>query len=159
MSPRAAALLEHFGFQDVRDYVAGKEDWLERRLPLAGEEADKRYLGDHAVTDFESFHPDTPVEEVRRRLLDTGAAFGFVVSGGTLLGRVFLDRLDPGAIAPVGEVMEHGPTTFRHDAAIKRALEYMQRHDHTHAPITDPYGVLLGYVTREAAQRALASES
>jgi CBS domain-containing protein len=55
--------------------------------------------------------------------------------------------------------MEHGPTTFRHDAAIKRALEYMQRHDHTHAPITDPYGVLLGSVTREAAQRALASES
>jgi CBS domain-containing protein len=159
MSPRAAALLEHFGFQDVRDYVAGKEDWLERRLPLEGEDAGKRYLGDHAVPDYESFHPDTPVDEVLRRLLGAGAAFGFVLSSGTLLGRVFLDDLEPGSDTPVGEVMELGPTTFRQDSDIKRALDYMQRHDHTHAPMTDPYGVLIGYVTRDAAKRALESES
>ncbi len=36
MSPRAAWRLEHFGFEEVYDYVLGKADWLAAGLPTDG---------------------------------------------------------------------------------------------------------------------------
>jgi rhodanese-related sulfurtransferase len=42
MSPRAAALLDTFGFERVYDYAASKVDYLARGLPREGEKADER---------------------------------------------------------------------------------------------------------------------
>ena len=41
MSPRAAWQLESFGFEQVYDYVAGKNDWISNGLPVEGDYPDE----------------------------------------------------------------------------------------------------------------------
>ena len=112
MSPRAAWLLERYGFLSVFDYVDGKSDWMAFGLPVEGEEGP--FAGD-ALVDVTTCGPDEPAAEVSRRLVETSTDRAVVVNDdGIVLGLAEQQVLtDAGPGPRVAAVMTLSPTTVR----------------------------------------------
>lgn len=66
--PRAAWLLERYGFDQVYDYVDGKSDWMAFALPVEGEAGP--FAGD-ALSKAITCRSDDPADDVLAGL-DTG---------------------------------------------------------------------------------------
>jgi Mg/Co/Ni transporter MgtE len=148
MSPRAACRLTTLGFVDVYDYVAGKLDWLARNLPVQGIGADNATLGRYLRHDVVTAQPAERVAAVRDRVAQSGHSVALVTtSDGVLLGRLrgnTLRTADPAA--PVGEVMEAGPSTVRPHESATKVRARLTAKKLTYVIVTDPDGRLLGTV-------------
>ena len=139
MSPRAAAPLEHLGFDRVYGYVAGKVDWMAAGLPTVHRDPSERRAIDADEPRPPSCPPDTPLGELpaeRPVVVDVDSV---------VIGSV--DREPPGSSArPVGEVMHLGSTTVRAHEPLDPLLERMRARHVDHVLVTTPEGRLLGIV-------------
>ena len=149
MSPRAACRLETLGFEQVLDYVAGKEDWLARGLPREGEKASERRAGDLARDDVVTAQLDERVGEIRPSVEASPYGFAFVISPkGTLLGRLRRAALDGDPSGRAGDVMEPGPSTVRASASLETLRRRLNERGLKTAVVTTPEGKLIGTVRR-----------
>jgi predicted transcriptional regulator len=147
------------GFGDVYDYVAGKQDWLARGLPIEGEKADHPTAGAVAKNDVVTCGLTDRVGEVQERVIASSYRFALVVSEARcLLGRLRaseLEHCDPGSTAE--EVMEPGPSTVRIDIELAALVERLRARDLKFAIVTTPEGTLVGVVRRSDAEQQLAA--
>ncbi|CAN5817553.1 hypothetical protein BH23CHL2_BH23CHL2_07530 [soil metagenome] len=159
MSPRAAALLEHFGFEDVRDYVPGKVDWFSRGLPLEGKEVDKMDAGILAM-DPPLLNPEMSPEEAVRLIDQREGRCGAVVDrAGVVVGLLTRETADKASTETVESAMELGPKTYRADEDPAEALDYMERHDLEQVVVSGPDGKLIGLLYRDVVAREVRGES
>ena len=150
MAPRAAARLELLEFADVREYRAGKHDWMAAGLPGEGENWAHPRGGTVARTDVPVCAPTDRVGDIDR---SHGAAV--VVNADHIVLGLLREKelaLDPGM--RVEDAMLNGPSTFRPYVPIKELAEYMTRHDLESAPITTSDGKLVGLLFRDDAVRS-----
>jgi Mg/Co/Ni transporter MgtE len=147
------------GFSDVYQYVAGKQDWLARGLPIEGEKADRATAGAIAKSDVVTCRLTDRVGEVQERVIASSYRFALVVSEARcILGRLRaseLEHCDPGSIAE--EVMEPGPSTVRIDTELAPLIERLRAGDLKFAIVTTPEGTLVGVVRRSEAERQLSA--
>src|SRR6266511_1950019 len=156
MSPRAAARLESIGFEQVYDYVAGKADWGSAGLPLEGANGSETRAGAHVRADVPTCRLDDRLHVVCEQLDESGWDTCFVVDK----RRVVLGRIGRRAIrvreeVTAEEAMTPGPSTSRHSARLREAVERMHRQDLTNLPLTTSDGRLAGRLTLHDAEEAL----
>lgn len=156
MSPRAAWRLESLGFENVCDYVAGKQDWLAYGLPIEGELA-------QAVTAGKLVHPDVPVcrldeklSELEQRLGPTRWSECVVVNEpGIVLGLLRKSMWEGAAGETTAEqVMERAPITFRPYARRDELVPYLQQKKLKTALVTTADGKLVGLLRRKDIKNA-----
>jgi hypothetical protein len=137
MAPRAAARLKTLGVDDVREYGAGKLDWLAAGLPTEGENSTRPRAGTVCRTDVATTRPEgvSVPADVDTVVVDEN--------------RVVLGLLRRGE-----DEMTEGPSTFRPYVPIREMADYMQQHDLASAPITTSDGKLVGLLYRDDAIRA-----
>ena len=160
MSPRAACLLEYFGFEYVYHYVAGKADWKAAGLALEG-------AAEHGLTVGDATRPDVPTAElhevldlVRQRVTSAGWDEAIVIDRGrVVVGRLRGAVWDGDGTARVDQVMESGPTTVRPDGSLSALLARMNDRGTQLVVVTDPQGVLIGVMLAEDSARLVAGES
>ncbi len=156
MSSRAAARLETLGFSQVYEYKPGKSDWRAAGLPLEGPLAAELTALAVVRRDVPTAHIGERVEEVQTRVQAAGWKLCLVVNGqNQVLGRLRGDHWNADPNAPVEDVMEEGPTTFRASKGLATLVERMQRQQVGSVLITDPEGVLIGVLYRQDAERLL----
>lgn len=139
MSPRAACRLIRLGF-DVRDYAAGKVDWLAAGLRTVRAVPGARRALDAADRDPPTCSPETPVAH-----LGNGSVIVLAED------RVVLGRVRPGERAGVDDelaeqVMEPGPATVRAHEPLEALIQRMAERHVTEMIVTTPEGILLGVV-------------
>jgi CBS domain-containing protein len=155
MSPRAAWRLESLGFEDVRDYAAGKQDWAAAGLPLEGTKAAMTRAGDVARRDVPTCAVSERVGEARERSHAAGWDVCVVVNPArVVLGLLREKQLGAERGEPVERVMRPGPSTFRPNVDIREMAHFMAEHDLASAPVTTPEGELLGMLMRGDAEHA-----
>jgi len=112
LSPRAACLLDLYGYTDVYDYVDGKVDWMAYGLPVDGD--DGPFVG-QSVTEPVTCDVGATVGEARSRLRDAEAGTVIVIHG----DRLAVGEVDEDALAgsdddrPLLDVMGPVPSTVR----------------------------------------------
>src|SRR5438876_2826032 len=154
MSPRAAWRLESFGFVEVYDYVAGKQDWLAAGLPSEGLLARIPRAGDVARKDVPTCSLGDQLGDVRERAKKAGWEVCVVVNEERIVfGLMRAKELagDPDQTAE--QAMRPGPSTFRPHVPIEEMARYMVEHDVPSSPITTSEGRLVGVLLREDAER------
>jgi CBS domain-containing protein len=157
MSPRAASRLESIGFEQVYDYVAGKADWGSAGLPLEGAEGSDTRAGAHVRTDVPNCRLDDRLEEVCKRLDESGWDTCFVLSeSGVVLGRIGRRAIHGREDVTAEEAMTPGPSTIRPSARLREIVERMRQQNLTNLPVTTSEGRLVGLLTRSNAEQALA---
>jgi CBS domain-containing protein len=157
MSPRAASRLRTLGFERVRDYSGGKEDWLAFGLPREGASAAAPLAGDLARSDAPTCRLDDALAEIRRRLQRNGWDSCLVVTEDrVVLGRIGRRALRGSEARTAEEAMTEGPGTVRPSAAVADLLARMRERDLQAVPVTTPDGKLIGMLRREDAERAVA---
>ena len=155
MSPRAAWRLEELGFNQVYDYVAGKEDWFASGLPREGTSLETPWAGD-LVRDVPTCAEDDRVADLREPVRSGGLDLCVVVNEArVVLGVVRGDALAKDANARASDVMELGPKTHRPNYAIEDLLGSRSSDGVKSWLVTTSQGRLLGVLTREDAERAL----
>jgi Mg/Co/Ni transporter MgtE len=155
MSPRAAWRLESLGFEDVRDYEAGKQDWAAAGLPIEGKGAARERAGDVARRDVPTCGLHERVGEVSGRVYAEGWDVCVVVNEArVVLGLLRERQLGSEGDEPVERVMRPGPATFRPSVDIREMAHFMAEHDLASAPVTTPEGRLVGMLMREDAEHA-----
>ena len=156
MSPRAAWRLESLGFENVCDYVAGKQDWLAYGLPIEGHLA-------QAVTIGKLVHPDVPVCRLDEKLSDLAQRLGptswsecvVVNEPGIVLGLMRKSMWEGAASETTAEqVMEPAPITFRPYARGDELVPYMQQKKMKTALVTTADGKLVGLLRRKDVENA-----
>lgn len=153
MSPRAACRLEALGFSQLKDYVAGKADWLARNLPIEGEQSALSTAGRLLRTDIVTCAPGDPVSGLRARIDASPYGFALVTTrAGVLLGRIRRTGLTEETGARVDEIMEPGPSTVRPHTAAEELHRRLEHRNLKTAIVTNPDGELLGVVLRHALQ-------
>jgi CBS domain-containing protein len=149
MSPRAACRLETLGFEHVHDYVEGKADWLARGLPVEGERAGERRVGNLARRDVAICRLSERMRDVRSRVEGSPYGFALVVSDDeVLLGRLRRGALESNPDRSAEEAMEPGPSTVRYDLSASDLAERLDRRDLRTAVVTTPDGALVGILRR-----------
>ena len=134
------------------DYVAGKADWGSFGLPLEGADGSETRVAAYVRTDVAVCRLDDPLQEVCRRLDESGWDTCFVLDeGGVVLGRIGR-RAIRGREAE--EAMTPGPSTIRPSARLRDVVERMQRQKLTNLPVTTSDGRLVGLLTRRDAEQA-----
>jgi Mg/Co/Ni transporter MgtE len=152
MSPRAAWRLESLGFEQVFDYVAGKQDWFANGLWREGQQASIRHAGDVADRTVLTCKPTDPVGLVRDRVRADNADVCVVVNDQhVVLGLLRSRALNADADVPVETVMDSGPSTFRPSAPVAEMENYFREHDLDSALITTSDGVLIGLLRQADA--------
>jgi CBS domain-containing protein len=134
MAPRAAARLKTLGVDDVREYRAGKLDWLAAGLPTEGENSTRPRAGTVCRKDVATARlPDVSAPaEVDTVVIDES--------------RVVLGLRRRGE-----HEMTEGPSTFRPYVPIREMADHMREHDLGSAPITTSDGKLVGLLYRDDA--------
>ena len=156
MSPRAAARLESIGFEQVYDYVAGKDDWGSAGLPLEGENGSETRAGAHLRTDVPTCRPDDRLQNVCERLHESGWDTCFVLDErSVVLGRLGRRAIRGRENVTAEEAMTPGPSTIRPSARLQEVVERMRNQTLTNLPVTTSDGRLVGLLTRAAAENAL----
>ena len=148
LSPRAAWRLESLGFEQVHDYVAGKEDWAAADLPTEGRALGEPRVGRLARRDVPRCRLDETVAAVTARLGDW--ALGVVVNDdGVVLGVVRAETVRPHGERRVAEVMREGPSTYRPNVPAAELAERLDRAKVPRVLITTSAGRLIGLVQRD----------
>jgi CBS domain-containing protein len=150
MSPRAAWRLESLGFNEVYDFVPGKDGWFAAGLPSEGTEAAVPRIGELVERDAPVCRLDESVDAVRARLENTTWDRCMVLNDeGVVLGMVGRKSLreNPGAL--VEDVMREGPSTYRPNVSVQEMLGRMRKYRLKAVPVTTNFGVFIGMVKRE----------
>jgi CBS domain-containing protein len=145
------------GFEEVYDYVAGKQDWLARKLTIEGEKTDTPTAGDVVRDDVVTCGLKERVGAVQERVIASPYGFALVTDDGCLHGRLRgseLARCDPNSHAE--DVMEVGPSTVRPGAELAPLVERLHKRNLSFAVVTTPDGALVGVMRRSDAERHLA---
>lgn len=152
MSPRAAWRLESLGFGQVRDYVAGKLDWMAAGLPTEGTNARRPRAGGVARKDTPTCGLNEKLGTVRERVRDLGWDAVVVTNDErVVLGLLRAKELDADSELPVERAMRPGPSTFRPFVSIREMADFMVEHKLDSSPITTSDGRLVGLLLREDA--------
>jgi hypothetical protein len=143
LSPRAACLLELYGFTEVYDYVDGKSDWMAYGLPVEG--ADGPFLGG-SLSKVPTCDAAGTVADARAAIGDAEAVI-VVAGGGLVVGEIDAEAL-PGHAgdAAVLDVMDPVPTTVRPSVTVAALAEA----GGGSRLVTTSAGHLLGRATVEA---------
>ena len=145
MSARAASRLETLGFRQVYRYQPGKADWFAAGLPREGREAQTPRVADVALRDVPTCQIDERVGAVRDRARAAAWELCVVVDDQrVVLGVVAVDNDDVPADAPVEQVMQPGPVTFRPHVALGQLPDYVRARRVPRALVTTCDGVLIG---------------
>ncbi|HWO43210.1 MAG TPA: CBS domain-containing protein [Candidatus Eisenbacteria bacterium] len=143
MSPRAAWRLESLGFEEVFDYVAGKQDWLAFGLPVEGALAAERTIGQVADRSVPTCSLTDSIAEVRQRMGDSSTCV-VVNKENVVLGWIRHKPRESDSDTTVEELMEPGPSTFRPNVPVNELADYMRKQDVTETLVTTSDGKLVG---------------
>lgn len=137
------------------DYVASKSDWFACGMPREGNAAEIPWAGD-LVSDVPTCAPDDPVGEVRERVLRNSHDFCVVVNDEQIvLGLLRGDTLAKDEHARACDVMELGPKTTPPSEPVEDLLQARSSQGVKNFLVSTSHGVLLGGMSRDAAERAL----
>ena len=152
MSPRAAWRLESLGFDNVCDYVGGKQDWLAYGLPIEGELAEAVTIGQLAVREVPVCRPEVKLSELAQRLRPSAWTQCVVANeAGIVLGLLRKSMWEGDTNGVTAEqVMESAPITFRPHLRCDEIIADMEKKKMESALVTTPDGKLLGLLRREA---------
>jgi Mg/Co/Ni transporter MgtE len=157
MSPRAAWRFISLGFTRVYDYIAGKMDWVAFDLPTEGPNADRPRAGKTARRDVPTCRHTELLGDVRERVEAEGWNVCIVVNDrNTVLGVLRGKSWDHPPDTRVEDAMREGPATVRPSEYLDALVGQMQKRDVNGIVVTKSQGVLIGYLFREDAERALA---
>jgi CBS domain-containing protein len=143
--------LEALGFEQVADYVGGKQDWLSHALPREGKTASLPYAGDLVDPDPPVCAPSAPLSDVSALLAGSRYGYCLVLND----ERIILGRVRRSAIAdaPPGStaesVMEPGPSTVRPNTPAQELAERLEKQGLKTAVVATPRGRLIGVFHRE----------
>jgi CBS domain-containing protein len=156
MSARAAWRLEALGFGEVYDYAASKADWFACGQPREGLSTEVPWVVD-LVREVPTCSPDERVGDVRERVLESGSDLCVVLNERRIVvGLLRGDALAKDEDAGAEEVMELGPKTTRPSSVVEELLGRRSSQGVKSWVVTTSHGVLLGQLTRDEAERALA---
>lgn len=160
MSPRAAWRLETLGFGEVYDYVGGKADWFAAGLPIEGEAAAVRRLGDVVHRDVPTCELEERVGVVRDRVRQQGWN-GCIVANHRHIVFGFLpaEALDGDPSVSVEQAMASGPTTVRPNLSLDQALGMMRDNDVGSIIVTSSDGSLIGIAQRADLEAAVGGRN
>jgi CBS-domain-containing membrane protein len=159
MSARAAWRLEALGFGHVYDYAASKADWFACGQPREGLSTEVPWAGDFA-RDVPTCSPEERVGAVRERVLENGSDLCAVVNEERIVvGLLRGDALAKDEDARAEEVMELGSKTVRPSTVVEELLRRRSSQGVKSWVVTNSHGVLLGRITRDEAERAVAKSS
>jgi CBS domain protein len=131
--------------------VPGKVDWLARGLPVEGERAGDRRVGDLARDDAVTCALGDSASAVAARIDESPYGFALVVAvDGTLLGRLRRSLIEDGTEATAEELMSPGPSTVRPDLALDDLRERLDAKELKTAIVSTPEGQVIGVVMRSA---------
>jgi CBS domain-containing protein len=142
------------GFDNVCDYVAGKQDWLAYGLPIEGELAEAVTVGKLANRAVPVCRFDDKLADVAQRLGPTGWSECVVVNEpGIVLGRLRKSMWEDAADDMTAEqAMESGPITYRPHVRREEMLSFMQKKKIKSALVTTSDGKLVGLARRKDLQ-------
>ncbi len=127
-------------------------------MPREGDAADVLWAGD-LVTDVPTCASDDHVGGVRERVLSSGHDFCVVVNDERIiLGLLRGDALSKDESARADEVMELGPKTTPPSEPVGELLESRSSQGVKNFLVATSHGVLLGALSRDEAERALAKQ-
>jgi CBS domain-containing protein len=154
LSPRAAWRLESLGFENVCDYVAGKQDWLAYGLPIEGELAGAVTIGQLAQPDVPTCRLDEKLSEIEQRLRSGGWSECVVVNEPKIVLGLLRKSMWEGATngATAEQVMESAPITFRPHVRREDIVPYMQKKKMKTVLVTTADGGLRGLLRRRDAE-------
>ena len=158
MSPRAAWRLESLGFDNVCDYVAGKQDWLAYGLPIEGKLAEAVTVGKLANRDVPVCRFDDKLADLAQRLGPTRWSECVVVNEpGIVLGLLRKSMWEEAADEMTAEqAMESGPITFRPHVRRDEMVTFLKKKNLDSALITTSDGKLVGLLRRKDLERGKA---
>ena len=157
MAPRAAARLESLGFAEVREYKAGKLDWLAAGLPTDGENSKCPRAGEASRRDVVVCALKDRLGDVRDRARQSGLEVAVAVDAeGIVLGLLRSKELDLDPNLAVDQAMRPGPSTFRPYVSMKEMADFMVEHSLDSSPITTSDGKLVGVLFKADAIRLAA---
>ena len=137
--------------------MPGKVDWLAHNLPVEGERATPPTAGRLMRDDAVRCAPGDRVGDVRAAIERSPYPFALVTApNGMLAGRARASQLDGDSDQPVGEVMDLAPSTVRPHRAAKDLAQRLAERDLRWAIVTTPEARLLGVVSRQDLERAVA---
>ena len=157
MSARAASRLEALGFTKVYDYAASKADWFACGLPREGSSTDVPWAGDLVREDVPTCAPGDAVGQLRDRVAESGYDLCVVLDEGRVVAGVLRgDALSKDPEAAAEDVMELGPRTTRPSTVVEQLLGRKSSQGVKSWIVTTSHGRLVGLLTRDDAERALA---
>ncbi len=144
LSARAAARLEHLGFEHVNDLIGGRAAWTALGLPTEGAVGDRRRISGY-VTKVPTVAIEATVDDVRS-VGETSFPIPVTNERGVLVGVV-----DPTAAAlpestRVEDMMVPAPGTIRPELRIDQVAEQLRQDGLDHVFVTAVDGTLLGLV-------------
>jgi CBS domain-containing protein len=154
LSPRAAWRLESLGFENVCDYVAGKQDWLAYGLPVEGELAGAVTIGQLVHRDVPTCRLDEKLSKLEQRLRASGWSECVVINEPRIVLGLLRKSMWEGATkgATAEQMMESAPITFRPHVRREEIVPYMQKRKMKTVLVTTADGVLLGLLRRRDAE-------
>jgi CBS domain-containing protein len=158
MSARAAWRLETLGFEWVNRYTPGKVDWFAAGLPREGKLAALPRIGDAADRGVLTCGIRDTVDEVHGRLQQAGQDLCVVLNDRRIVLGVVRERdLGSHPEAPIEEIMDPGPVTFRPDILLSEMVEHMQKSGGriNRILVTTADGELIGLLRSAEAEQAL----
>ena len=160
MAPRAAARLESLGFDGVREYKAGKLDWLAAGLTTEGENSNCPRAGEASRKDVVLCGLKDRLGDVRDRATQSGMEVAVVVDAERIvLGLLRSKELGKDPNLAVEQAMRPGPSTFRPYVSMKEMADHMVEHSLESSPTTTSDGKLVGVLLKSDAIRLAADAS
>lgn len=144
MSSRAAWRLESLGFDDVRDYVGSKMEWIGDGLPFEGTLADQPRLSTLADPDVATCGLGDTIVEVRARLGRSDVALVVAGPNRVVLGLVRAEALGVEDRRSIVEVMQEGPSTYRPHVSAEEMAQTLKDHPVPRVVVTTLSGGLIG---------------
>ena len=154
MSPRAAWRLQDLGFERVYDYVPGKAEWFASGLPREGNLASITTVGDVVRPEVPTCSPKEKASNARERTREAGWDTCVVVNEERVVFGIvrIKEELESDPAATVEEVMVAGPTTYRPNVPVGKAVERMRKRGVPAVIVTTSDGRLIGQLYREDSE-------
>jgi CBS domain-containing protein len=135
----------------VYRYAAGKVDWLSAGLPSEGELANELRIRDIV-------HHEVATCRLDQRIGDLHLSDDLCVvvnEAGVILGDLRGKALESDPTTPVEQVMDPGAATYRPNVSVQEFIHQVIDSGAKRVLVSDGEGHLIGWITRQDAERAL----